>query len=432
MNINAIYQLYKQQQQITTDSRNCPSGSIFIALKGEHFNGNEYAQQALDKGCAYAIVDEEAYATGERTILVENCLKTLQDLANYHRKQLPVKVIGITGTNGKTTTKELLATVLSKQCSVLYTEGNLNNHIGVPLTLLRLNQQHELAIIEMGASHPGDIKELARIADPDYGVITNVGKAHLEGFGSYQGVLNTKGELFDYLSSKKNSTVFVRYEDKELMELARAKELNVMAYGEDDSLYINGKLLDAAPFLRFTWKSGKNGDLHEVETKLVGGYNLHNALAAIALGKFFAVKPDKVDSALQAYTPNNNRSQLKQTERNQLIIDAYNANPTSMRAALENFCSIEADHKMLILGEMGELGDSSREEHQQIVDYIRECGFIHVVLIGEAFAAANHSFTTYPTTAVAMMALQANPPKGNCILLKGSHYVGLEKLIEVL
>lgn len=432
MTISALYQLYLQCLIVTTDSRNCPQGSIFIALKGDSFNGNAFAAQALKDGCSYAIVDEIEYTdpTNNQIILVDDCLKTLQQLANYHRKQMGTKIIGITGTNGKTTTKELIAGVLSQSYNVLYTLGNLNNHIGVPLTLLRLRTDHNLAVIEMGANHPGEIKELAMIAEPDYGIITNVGKAHLEGFGSFEGVIRTKGELYDYLRRKGDSVVFIQNENPYLIDIAEG--LNLIRYGSSDALYVNGKVSSCSPYLAFEWRAGKEDTLHHIQTKLIGAYNFDNALAAVAIGRFFGVEPSKIDAALTNYTPQNNRSQLKETPDNKLIIDAYNANPTSMMAALENFKQMEVSHKVAILGDMKELGITSLEEHQKIVDFIDTCNFEKVVLIGNEFAKTNHSYKGFAKTDDVVTELNKEKPKGCYILIKGSNGMKLGQLVEHL
>lgn len=432
MKLAALYQIFQECQSVTTDSRNCPDGSLFIALKGESFNGNAFAEKALNSGCAYAIVDEAAYAVegDRRYILVDDCLRTMQQLANYHRRQLGTRVIGITGTNGKTTTKELISSVLCKAHNVLYTLGNLNNHIGVPTTLLRLKPEHDLAVIEMGASHQGEIKFLCGIAEPDYGIITNVGKAHLEGFGSFEGVIKTKGELYDFLRPKSDSTVFIHHDNPYLMNIAGG--LNLISYGTEDDLYINGRITDNSPYLTFEWKTGKDGDIHQVRTQLIGEYNFPNALAAITIGRFFGIEAQKIDEALAEYTPQNNRSQLKKTEDNTLIIDAYNANPTSMMAALQNFRNMTVPHKMLLLGDMRELGTESAAEHQKIVDYIKESGFEKVWLVGEQFAAAQHSFKTYANVQEVIKELGTNKPKGYTILIKGSNGIKLSSTVEHL
>lgn len=432
MKLSALYQIFLDCQLVTTDSRNCPEGSLFIALKGESFNGNAFAGKALETGCAYAVIDESEYAIegDQRYIFVDDCLQTLQQLANYHRRQLGTRVIGITGTNGKTTTKELISAVLSQSHNILYTLGNLNNHIGVPSTLLRLKAEHDLAVIEMGANHPGEIKFLSEIVEPDCGIITNVGKAHLEGFGSFEGVIKTKGELYDFLRKKEGSTVFIHHDNAYLMNIAGG--VNLIPYGTEDDLYVNGRIIGNSPYLTFEWKAGKDGKSYQVQTQLIGEYNFPNALAAITIGRFFGVEDAKINEALSGYTPQNNRSQLKKTDDNTLIIDAYNANPTSMMAALQNFRNMEVPHKMLILGDMRELGAESAAEHQKIADYLKECAFEKVWLVGDQFAAAEHSFQTYPNVQEVIKELEADKPKGYTILIKGSNGIKLSSVVDYL
>ena len=427
MEIAELYKCFMECGKVTTDSRNCPEGSMFIALKGETFNGNAFAAQALKQGCRYAVIDESEYA-GEGTILVDNCLQALQQLANYHRRQLKTPVIGITGTNGKTTTKELISTVLSRKFNTLYTEGNFNNHIGVPLTLLRLTKEHEMAVVEMGANHPGEIKTLVHIAEPDYGIITNVGKAHLQGFGSFEGIIRTKGELYDFLRAKGGATIFIQNENPYLNGIAEG--LTCVRYGQTAGLYVSGELISCSPFLSFRWTA--EGVSHEVNTHLIGSYNLDNMLAAAAIGRYFGVSDDDISSALASYLPHNNRSQLKETADNKLIVDAYNANPTSMMAALKNFRQIEAPHKMVILGDMKELGEASREEHQKVVDYLKECGFDRVVLVGPEFAAATHSYQTFQHVDEVLADIRMHKPQGYYILIKGSNSMKLSQLPEYL
>ena len=431
MKLSALYQIFLECQSVTTDSRNCPDGSLFIALKGESFNGNAFAKLALDSGCAFAIIDEIQYAIegDQRYILVDDCLQTMQQLANYHRRQLGTRVIGITGTNGKTTTKELISSVLCQNHNVLYTLGNLNNHIGVPTTLLRLKPEHDLAVIEMGANHPGEIKFLCEIAEPDYGIITNVGKAHLEGFGSFEGVIKTKGELYDFLR-KKDAITFIHHDNPYLMNISQG--LNLISYGSADELYVNGHVTGNSPYLTFEWRAGKDGESHEVKTQLIGEYNFANALAAVTIGHFFEVASEKIDAALREYTPQNNRSQLKQTADNTLIIDAYNANPTSMQASISNFRNMEVENKMLILGDMRELGKDGPKEHQKIADFLAECGFKDVMLVGEQFAAAKHNFPTYPDAPAVIEVLQKSKPHGKTILIKGSNGIKLSTVIDYL
>ena len=400
---------------------------MFIALKGETFDGNAFAAQALAQGCRYAVVDEAEYA-GEGCILVDDCLKTLQRLANYHRRRLKTPVIGITGTNGKTTTKELVSAVLGKKYHTLYTQGNLNNHIGVPMTLLRLTEEHEMAVVEMGANHPGEIKALVHIAEPDYGLITNVGKAHLSGFGSFEGVIRTKGELYDYLRGKGHATVFIQNENPYLNGIAYG--LNCVRYGQAPGLSVSGKLVDCSPFLAFEWTSG--GDSYRVQTHLIGSYNLDNALAAIAVGRHFGVDADDICRALSEYLPRNNRSQLVETGHNRLIVDAYNANPTSMMAALENFRRMQAERKMVILGDMRELGEASLDEHRKVIGFLDECRFDRVMLVGREFRAATSSYEHFEDVDEAAKALEADRPEGFTILIKGSNSLRLGRLPEYL
>ena len=427
MNIIDIYQLFLHHQQVTTDSRNCSKGSMFFALKGERFDGNKFAEKALEAGCAYAVIDDPAYYKDERTLLVDNVLTTLQQLAHHHRKALGLPIIGITGTNGKTTTKELVAAVLSTKYNVLYTEGNLNNQIGVPLTLLRLNPDHELAVIEMGASHPGDIKELVDLVHPNYGLITNVGCAHLEGFGSYEGVLQTKGELYDFLRRTKGK-VFVQSENKTL--LALAKGIEQVTYGSSEEAFASGHVVNCNPFLTFNWK--QQGKIHTVDTHLIGSYNLDNILAAIAIGRYLKVPAERISRVIAAYEPTNNRSQLKQTANNTLIIDAYNANPSSMRVAIENFKQLSVSPKAVILGDMRELGETSDDLHAEVVEQVKAAGFDKVLLCGKHFSNVGHAFAPYADTEALITALKEHLLKGYYILIKGSHSMGLEKVAELL
>jgi UDP-N-acetylmuramoyl-tripeptide--D-alanyl-D-alanine ligase len=427
--IESLYSLYLENPIVTTDSRNCPKNSIFIALKGENFNGNSFASQALDLGCSYAVVDEPEAVTDERILLVENCLKTLQELAAHHRKQCGIPVIGITGTNGKTTTKELIASVLTKKYKVLYTLGNLNNHIGVPLTLLRLNAGHELAVVEMGANHPGEIKELVEIADPDYGLITNVGKAHLEGFGSFEGVIRTKGELYDYLRTK-GGKIFINMDNPYLRSIAKGVEH--IKYATTAGYELWGETLSCSPFLKLRWFNNYEKNGHEAKTNLIGSYNLENVLAAVCVGKTFQVSDEDIRSALEEYVPSNNRSQLKQTERNTLIIDAYNANPTSMAAAIRNFQQYDAPHKAVILGSMKELGAQSEEEHKRLALHIAESNFDRVFLIGQEFQQSGTDYPIFEHSEDFTRFLGEQPLEGYVILIKGSRGNQLEKVVDFL
>ena len=429
MEISTLYNYFKECGKVTTDTRNCPEGSMFIALKGETFNGNVFAKQALEKGCRYAVVDEKEYADSENIFFVDNCLKTLQNLAREHRRQMGTRIIGITGTNGKTTTKELIATVLQKKYNVLYTQGNLNNHIGVPLTLLNLTKEHELAVVEMGANHPGEIRTLVNIAEPDCGLITNVGKAHLEGFGSFEGVVKTKSELYDYLRAKKDAFIFLDKDNEVLCQSSSG--LENIGYGmENDAFYVSGKLHACAPFLAFEWKH--EGKFHDVQTHLIGAYNVKNALAAIAIGCRFGVPAEAICEALNNYIPSNNRSQLTEPADNHLIVDAYNANPTSMMAALENFRLMEVPHKVAVLGDMKELGEGSTEEHRQIVAFLKKCDFEKVILVGAEFGKVNEDYEHFPQVDALKQMLAQDKPKGKFILIKGSNSMKLAQLKEIL
>ena len=427
MNLNELYELFLHHEKITTDSRHCPANSLFFALKGERFDGNQYAAKALEAGAAYAIIDNPEYLSGDRMILVDNVLDCLQQLAHRHRKALGIPVIGITGTNGKTTTKELLASVLATKFNVLATEGNLNNQIGVPLTLLRMNPDHEIAVVEMGASHPGDIDELVHIVAPNYGLITNVGCAHLEGFGSFEGVLHTKGELYDYLRHT-NGKIFINQENKDLMGIAHG--LEQITYGQHEGAFAVGHVVESNPFLTFDWK--QQGKIHVVETHLVGAYNIDNVLAAVAVGRYFKIPAERISRAIAAYEPTNNRSQYKKTERNDLIIDAYNANPTSMKAALDNFASLPVHPKAVVLGDMLELGKTSDELHSGIVRQLQAEAFDKVYLCGQHFARTADSFPSFTTTEELIAALRQDKLEGYHILIKGSHSMGLENVVELL
>ena len=412
-----LYKKFIEHPVVTTDSRDCPEGSIFFALKGDTFNGNAYAKAALDKGCAYAVIDEAQYAEDDRYIVVDDVLTTLQQLAREHRRALGTPIIGITGTNGKTTTKELIATVLSKKYNVLYTQGNFNNHIGVPKTLLRLTKEHDIAVIEMGANHPGEIKTLVEIVEPNCGLITNVGKAHIEGFGSFEGVIKTKGELYDNLRKRADSKVFIDTENPYLMGISEG--LNLVPY-------VKGEVTACDPFLMFKWEGG------EVQTHLIGAYNMKNMLAAATVGLHFGVTPEQINEALAGYVPSNNRSQLTITEHNRLIVDTYNANPTSMMAALNNFVLMSVEPKMAILGEMGELGSISGEEHQKIINFLQEHHIENVWLVGKEFGKIESPYRKFADVGEVKATLATERPEGQYILIKGSNYNRLFELPELL
>ncbi len=430
MIIPELYNIFIEHPVITIDSRVCPDNAIFFALKGPTFNGNNYAETAIEKGCSYAVVDEwdEAKARPQHIILVDDVLSVLQQLANYHRKKFKTPIIAITGTNGKTTTKELVAAVLSKEYKVLYTQGNYNNHIGLPLTLLSMTKEHEIAVIEMGASHPGDIKQLCEIAEPNYGLITNVGVAHIEGFGSIENVVKTKTELFDYLEQN-DGKAFVNRELKDTLQFSHKMDMN--EYGKDNpSLFVSGSIVSNYPYLELEWQFFEKK--HQVKTHLVGDYNMDNVLAAITIGSFFGINAEFINDALTSYIPKNSRSQFEKTENNTLIIDAYNANPTSMKAALDNFVNYPLSPKALILGEMRELGGVSKAEHQQLVDLVEAYSFINVYLVGKSFKELNTDFPVYSNVGDLMHELTSQPLSGYCILIKGSNGVQLEKVVSFL
>ena len=443
MDIKELYKLYQQHPCITTDSRDCPEGSIFLALKGESFNGNKFAESALEKGCAYAIIDEPEYKKDERFIVVKDCLQTFKDLAREHRRQYDIPVIGITGTNGKTTTKELIRAVLSECYNVMATEGNFNNDVGVPKTLFRLNDSHDIAVVEMGASHPGDIKTLVETAEPNSGLITNVGRAHLQGFGSFEWVCKTKGELYDFLISH-DAPLFVNRDNEYLMEMVNSKSSNgkspdIYYYGQSDNpdILIRGEVLSCAPFLKFRWReqdadAGYTSEWQTVQTHLIGAYNLDNMLAAITIGYVNNIPFEQINHALESYVPTNNRSQLTETEKNHLIVDAYNANPTSMKAAIDNFRLMEVSPKMAILGMMGELGDVSQEEHQKIIALLQEACFDEIWLVGAEFQKAVSPFRTFANVEDVKAAIAEVQPAGRYILIKGSNSTHLYELPALL
>ena len=459
MEIKELYKLYQQHPCITTDSRNCPEGSIFLALKGASFNGNQFAVQALEKGCSYAIVDEEItdsaaeansslFTLHSSLIRVDDCLQTFKDLAREHRRQFNIPMVGITGTNGKTTTKELIRSVLAEEYNVMATEGNFNNDVGVPKTLFHLDDTADIAVVEMGASHPGDIKTLVETAEPTCGLITNVGRAHLQGFGSFEGVCKTKGELYDFLIAH-DLPIFVNRDNEHLMQMisqkptANGQQPDIYYYGQSDSddILIKGEVISCAPFLKFRWReqdadAGYTSEWFTVQTQLIGAYNLDNMLAAIIVGYVNNIPFDKINHALENYKPTNNRSQLTETEHNHLIVDAYNANPTSMKAAIDNFRLMEVSPKMAILGKMGELGDVSEEEHQKVVTMLEKAGFDEVWLVGDEYFATQHSSLTnlrlFHDVEEVKAAIAQNQPTDRYILIKGSNSVKLFQLPELL
>jgi UDP-N-acetylmuramoyl-tripeptide--D-alanyl-D-alanine ligase len=429
MDIYKLYSLFLKHPKICTDTRNIVKDSIFFALKGESFNGNKFAEQAINEGCAYAVIDQKEYHKSEKYILVEDTLTTLQELAMYHRQQLNIPIIGITGTNGKTTTKELINIVLSKKYKTHATKGNLNNHIGVPLTILDTPKDTEIAIVEMGANHPGEIALLSKIANPNYGIITNIGRAHLEGFGSFEGILKTKKELYDHIKQSKGY-LFVNHEDELLINIS--KEIKRFTYGNNINADSKGKFLQASPFMVMELHS-KKGILY-VRSKLIGNYNFDNAMAAAAIGRYFKINDLEIKSAIESYIPSNNRSQLMKTDNNIVIVDAYNANPTSMTASINNFFHIKANKKSLILGDMLELGNVSKIEHENIIKLLNENNFNNVYLVGNIFynTEIKHCFKKFKEVKELVDYLKNNPIKDNTVLIKGSRGIKLEKSIEQL
>lgn len=431
-----LYEIFLQHPVVTTDSRNCPPGSIFFALKGESFNANEFAGKALESGCAYAVVDEKQFAVDERFILVDDVLKALQNLANLHRKTLNTKIIGITGTNGKTTTKELIAAVLQEKFNLHFTKGNLNNHIGVPLTLLQLNASHELAVVEMGANHPGEIAFLCNICEPDFGIITNVGKAHLEGFGSFEGVMKTKAELYDFIV-KSGKGIFINQDNNYLNTMAEKAGVNdalkipySLTKNKEESVTY-GRVFASSPLLEVICHENIDEPLL-IQTQLIGSYNAENVLAAVTIGQFFGLNNDQIKSGLEKYQPQNNRSQLTITAKNKLVVDAYNANPTSMKAAIQNFADMQVNGKVLILGDMLELGEQTENEHQQVIELLKQGNFEQVYLIGKVFNALQHPFASFENKDLLIEEIKNLPLKDKFILIKGSRGIQLEKVIPFL
>jgi UDP-N-acetylmuramoyl-tripeptide--D-alanyl-D-alanine ligase len=432
MKIADLYSLFKTHPEVTTDSRHCPTGSIFFALRGDSFNGNRFAAQALANGCSYAVIDEAEYLLDHRTLLFDDALRALQGIAMLHRKAMKATVIGITGTNGKTTTKELMAAVLSTKYRTLYTQGNLNNHIGVPLTLLQLRYSHEFAVIEMGASHPGDIRDLAMIADPDYGIVTNVGRAHLEGFGSFEGVVRAKTEMYEYIL-RKRGRVFINQDDRTLLSVSKSLKKIPYGYISRKDPLVGGVLTGSDPYVSLRWKHRERGEFN-IKTHLVGDYNLMNALAAIAAGTYFDISPEEINGAIESYRPSNNRSQLLHTRYNLLVIDAYNANPSSMRAAIENFIISTSYPKALILGDMLELGEQSAALHAEILQLVGTGKVESVLLCGSRFglAAAGKGYRCFADVEELKDYLDLHPLQGYNILVKGSHGMHLETIMEKL
>ena len=425
ISIEKLYDIFLQSRGISIDTRSISANCFFFCLSGERFDGNTFAKEALDKGAKYVVIDNPKYKINNACIYVNNTLKTLQQLAHFHRNKLKIPVIGITGTNGKTTTKELIHAVLSAKYKVCATQGNLNNHIGVPLTLLAIDPKNtQIAVVEMGANHIGEIKELCQIADPNHGIITNIGKAHLEGFGSIEGIIETKSALYQHITEKRG-LLFVHSEDKRLMQLS--KGIKKIIYGKTGN------------YKGFCFGDGLLLKLHlpdydvDIQTQLIGEYNFSNVMAAVAVGSHFAVSKENIKLALEGYVPNNNRSQVIKNDDKTIIIDAYNANPSSMKLAIENMAGMNVENKILLLGDMAELGEESVKEHQQIVDIICTSSFDYVYLLGNEFAQTNAPASwLYQDYEHLKNVLEKSLPSKATILLKGSRSMGMERFLEVI
>lgn len=430
MDIKELYNIYCQCLGVTTDTRTISPGSMFVALKGASFDGNAFAAEALEKGASYCIIDNPQYRINDRCILVDDVLKTMQQLATYHRRQFNIPVLAITGTNGKTTTKELVTVVLSKRYRTHATQGNFNNHIGVPLTLLSMPSDTQIAVVETGANHPGEIDFLCRIAEPDFGLITNVGKAHLEGFGSFEGVINTKTELYRYLAEK-NGRVFVNADDEILIK--HCQSIPHTTYGQSDNADVKGSLVGSKPYMKFYFENGDN--VYSVQTQLLGDYNFANAMAAVCVGSYFGVELFDIKRAIENYQPANSRSQYKETRRNRLFLDCYNANPSSMRAAVQNFGNMGYPNSVVMLGGMKELGQVSEQEHRQVVELVMGFGFGKMVFVGEEFAfvkTLKDNMMWFATSQDAKQFFADNPLNDCTILIKGSNSTKMGVLEEIL
>jgi len=419
MNIDKLYALFLKQQIIDTDTRKIRKGSLFFALKGENFNGNTFALEAIKQGASYAIIDEDKYQTLPNIILVESVLTTLQQLANYHRKQLNTTIIALTGSNGKTTTKELINCVLSSKYRTTATIGNLNNHIGVPLTLLSFTNQTEIGIVEMGANHLNEIENLCKITEPNYGFITNFGKAHIEGFGSVEGVVKAKSELYNFLRET-NGTAFINRDD--IKQVEQSEGINTIHFNNKKIEFLTAK-----PFVKIRFKNT------DISTQLIGKYNYSNVAAAIAIGNFFNVDKLDIKQAIENYTPTNNRSQIIQKGTNKIILDAYNANPSSMYAALENFDQLEDFNKIVILGDMFELGESTVIEHQKIAELTTSLNFKEVYLIGKAFSTTSvKNASIFESFEMFKKTIDFSTFKNSSMLIKGSRGMALERILDLL
>jgi len=434
MDFNELYEIYLQHPSIQTDTRKLKEGDIFFALKGPNFNGNEFAKKALENGAVYAVIDEKEFEIPGKTILVKDVLIALQELAKHHREQFNslspssgIPVIAITGSNGKTTTKELVHAVLSTTLKTYTTEGNLNNHIGVPVTILKIKNDAEIVIIEMGANHLGEIASYCKIALPTHGLITNCGKAHLEGFGSEENVRKAKGELYDYLRTLTHGFAFVMWDYDYLQEMSKGIS-GIIKYGTSNDAHVTGIADRVDPYLQVKFTQGFDEGI--IKTQLIGEYNLPNVLAAVTIGKYFKVPEKKIKEAIENYIPSNSRSQLVQKASNKIILDAYNANPSSMKLAVENFAKMNGDDKVLVLGSMAELGAQSRSEHELLIDQIKKYKWTDVILVGKEFGNIKHSFRQFDNAEEVKKWLQEHHFKNALVLVKGSRSMQMEKVIE--
>lgn len=432
MHIQDLYKIYQQYPSVQTDTRTLKNGDLFFALKGDNFNGNSFAQSAIDAGAVYAIIDEAAFEIPYKTIVVDDVLTTLQQLAKYHREQFkllpgnkPIPFIAITGSNGKTTTKELVHTVLSAAFTTYTTEGNLNNHIGIPLTILKIKEDAEIAVIEMGANHQHEIEAYCKYTEPTHGIITNCGKAHLEGFGGIEGVRKGKGELYDYLRAT-NGTAFVMWDFDYLRNMSKGIP-HVLKYGTHHA-DIEGRVVASEPFLQVEITKGSDAGI--IQTKLVGDYNLPNVLVAVAAGNYFNIPGPVIKKAIEDYTPSNSRSQLVEKGTNKIILDAYNANPSSMKLAIENFSRLQAKNKVLMLGAMAELGDESLEEHKAIIELIQQSKWKAVVLVGGDFLKTTHPYISFTKAGEAQEWLKQQHFEHTHLLVKGSRSMQMEKVLQ--
>lgn len=427
MQIEELYNIYLKYPSVQTDTRKLKKDDIFFALKGGNFNGNAFAKQAIEAGAAYAVIDEVAFEIPGKTFLVDDVLIALQQLAKHHREQFTIPFLAITGSNGKTTTKELIHTVLSAAFITYATEGNLNNHIGIPLTILKIKKDAELAIIEMGANHQKEIEGYCVYAQPTHGLITNCGKAHLEGFGGIEGVRKGKGELFDYLRSKTEGFAFVMWDYDYLQEMSKGIS-GLIKYGTTEEAHITGNIVKSEPYLEVTFTQGIEPTT--IQTQLVGEYNLPNVLAAVAVGKFFNVHEEKIKLSIEKYSPSNSRSQLVEKGTNKIILDAYNANPSSMKLAIENFAKLAAENKVMLLGAMAELGDESLAEHKALVELIKKQSWRNVVLVGGDFLKFEHPFISFSNAIEAKEWLHQQNFENTHLLIKGSRSMKMETVLE--